>query len=294
MFKSASQTLHTFAIGFLVFSFFLINTSNTAGAQAKSAATAKPALSLPAAVYTPQTFAVSYDVEISVDKKKATASGMSQSLINGAAGLMGGGMSVGTVADTIQFDKEGNYLIQSSMSLGALASTFLGSGKYLRSSKGRIENNTLNTMQYVDQRPEKKPLTAVMTDKKNVFFFDGKATAGKTAYTLNTQDALSMMYANIGRVPVAGSKNLRTVFTDGKTVKTAAFNATAEKIKTPSGEWDAVKLTRSNAGQGDASIELWVRQSDGLPIRLRLGMSEKYGALMDIKANKLPAVVVKY
>ena len=236
-----------------------------------------------------QSFALTFEAEVAIDSKKAANSGMSDTLIKGLSGMFGGSVGLGTVSDKVSFTKDG-YDIQSSTALGRVASLFM-KGDFVRTSKGKIENNTLTTAQYVDIRPGKTPLVTVINDKKTVSFVEGKKLSSREPYRTNTQDILSMTYAFIGRVP-AGPTTVH--FSDGKSLKTATFDVLKESIKVPAGSMDAVKLTRRIVGKEDARIELWVRASDGLPVRLRVGMNEKYGALLDMKASQLPAAVAKY
>jgi hypothetical protein len=55
--------------------------------------------------------------------------------------------------------------------------------------------------------------------------------------------------------------------------------------------YHSVKLTRRKVSAEDASVEYWLKENDGLPLRVRIGMSQRYGAVLDLRAVQIPNVI---
>jgi hypothetical protein len=244
------------------------------------------ALMLCSAAQAQQSFTVQYTAEAVVDKAKASTT------VAAVGGMFGGSVSVASVMDKINFSKD-SYTIESVATAGSVVSMLSnGNNSFVRTSKGSIANNTLNSMQYVDIRGKSAPIVALVNPAKTQWsFVQNKQVLNRAAYKAGAQDLASLMYAFIGRVPTAA---FTTQVVDGKNIKTTTFAVSKESVAVPSGKWDAVKLTRINKAAGDAAIDLWIRASDGAPVRLRVGMNEKYGVLLDFKSTALPAAVSKY
>ncbi len=248
-------------------------------------------LTPPALAQAGQQFAVSYDAELTVDPKRASNTGLSQTAINTVWGLMGGSVSIADVHDTISFSREA-YHIRSVGTLGRLLSTFISNGTFTRDSVGRIGSGTLHTLRYIDTRGTRPPLTTLVDEKsKTIFFYDGKAITRRTPYQASTQDVLSLTYAFIGRVP---SKPVSVALSDGKAIKQATFDVHSEPLKLAAGQWNTIKLTRRVSDRDDASVECWLRATDGVPLRVRIGMNQRYGAVLDLKVTKVPTKIPSY
>jgi len=235
-----------------------------------------------------QQFSVSYDAQLTIDSKHASNSGMSQSAIDALTGFMGGNVSVANVKDTVSFSRD-SYQIQSIGTLGHVLGMFMP-GSLQRTSVGWITDGTLNTIRYVDIRGSKAPLTTLVDEKsKTVFFYEGKNMTSRATFQSKPQDVLSLSYAFIGNVP---AHPVSVTLSDGKSIKQEVFDVQRGSLSLPSGQWQTVKLTRRIAATDDASVECWLRASDGVPLRVRIGMSQRYGAILDLKATKVPAKVL--
>lgn len=237
-----------------------------------------------------QQFSINYDAELAIDPKHATDTGLSQIAINGIWGAMGGSVSIANIEDTVSFSK-GAYRIESKGTLGQALSTFI-TGDLVRHSFGNITGGKLNTLQYVDTRPGIPQLTTQVNEKKKtITFYDGQKLIQRIPYQANIHDVLSLPYVFIGRLP---AKPVTVSFSDGKSIKQATFDVQKVPLRLPSGQWEAVKLTRRIVSSDDASAEYWLRATDGIPLRIRIGMKQRYGAVLDMKATKVPDKVLPY
>lgn len=241
---------------------------------------------LSSTAFAQQSFTVQFAAEAVVDKTKASTT------VAAVGGIFGGSVGVASVTDKVNFTKD-SYTIESVATAGSVVSMLSnGNNSFVRTSKGSIAGNSLNSLQYVDIRGKQPPIVALVNPAKTQWsFVQNKQVFGRSPYKAGAQDITSLMYTFIGRVP---SAPFTTQVVDGKGIKTASFGVIKESVTVPSGKWDAVKLTRVNKSSGDAAIDLWLRASDGVPVRLRVGMNEKYGVLLDFKSTQVPANVAKY
>ncbi len=232
-----------------------------------------------------QSFTVQYTAEAVVDKAKAS------NTVAAVGGIFGGSVTVASVTDKVNFGKD-SYSIESVASAGTMVSMLSSNTSFVRTSKGSIAGNTLNSLQYVDLRGALPPIVALVNPAKTQWsFVQNKQVLNRSAYKPGAQDVASFMYAFIGRVPTAP---FTMQIVNGKNIQSANFGVGKESVSVPSGKWDAVKITRVGRPAGEAAIELWLRASDGAPVRMRVGMNEQYGVMLDFKSTQLPAALSKY
>jgi hypothetical protein len=239
-----------------------------------------------AAAQTLQKFSVSYSANLTLDEKQANLTGMSKTMVSA---LSGKAVTIADVTDTVTLTKN-TYHIQSTGTLKTILAMFVSKGTFVRVSDGQISDSTLNTLRYVDIRASNPPLTTLIDEKNsNILFYNGKTKTATTPYKNKIRDVLSVGYSFIGKLPTSA---FTTTLADGKSIKQAVFDVSKETLALPTGKTDTIKLTRRLASKGDASVEYWLRASDGLPLRMRIGMNERYGVILDMIATTIPSKVL--
>jgi hypothetical protein len=148
---------------------------------------------------------------------------------------------------------------------------FALAGKANRSSRGAIVADGLRPVEFEDKRTGRDTRRA------------GFDPADK-ASTLERQDQLSMAWS-FAFAPPSGTVNVRVA--DGKRV-TAYVYAVAgrERVKTPAGEFDALKLVKQKDSPEAKSTEIWLAADrDYLPVRVLI--VDKDGMRLDQLATKI-------
>ena len=233
-------------------------------------------------------FNISYDASLSIDANKSANTGLSKNIISALSSALGGSIVVGGVNDTISFSKDA-YHIKSVGSLGSILSVLTDKNTFTRISDGQVINGSTSTLRYVDSRAGSAPLTTLVDSRsQKIIIYDGKKVTAKTDYRGTIQDLLCFGYGFIGKLP---SGVVSVNIADGKSIKQAIFDIRKETIKSSQGAVDTVKLTRRLSAKDDASVEYWLRNSDGIPLRIRIGMSQRYGATLILSAVKPPEKV---
>ena len=158
-----------------------------------------------------------------------------------------------------------------------ISETWTGKGIYslrgeaVRSSQGAIVADGLRPQKFEDRRPGRETLRAE---------FD--PVAGTP--TLLRQDRLSFVWT-FAFAPPREAVTLSVA--DGKRMATYIYQAVGrERLKTPAGEFDALKLVKRKARPDDRATEIWLAADRNyLPVRTLV--TEKDGTRVDQVAVKI-------
>ncbi len=158
-----------------------------------------------------------------------------------------------------------------------LSETWKGKGAFAlrgeanRSSLGAVAADGLRPLKFEDKRTGRDTQQAA---------FD---PAAKTA-TLLRQDRLSFIW-NFAFSPPTGAVSVGV--TDGKGTTTYAYEpAGRERVKTPAGEFNALKLVKRRDKPEDRVTEIWLAVERGnLPVRMLV--VDKDGTRLDTLASKI-------
>jgi len=158
-----------------------------------------------------------------------------------------------------------------------LQETWRGKGVYalrgeaVRSSRGAVAADGLRPQSYEDKRPGRDPRHAE---------FD---PAAKTA-TLLRQDRLSFIWT----FAFAPPRDAATAsVADGRQVRSYTYQtAGRERVQTPAGEFDALKLVKRKVNPDDRATEIWLAADRGF-IPVRILYIDKDGTRIDQVAVKI-------
>jgi len=158
-----------------------------------------------------------------------------------------------------------------------LAETWRGKGMYglrgeaTRTSSGAVVVDGLRPQKFEDRRPGR--------DARQHEFDPGAKTA-----TLLRQDRLSFIWT-FAFAPPTGPATVSVA--DGKNVTSYTYQpAGRERVKTPAGEFDALKLVKRRDSPQDRVTEIWLA-ADRNYIPVRVLVVEKDGTRLDTLAAKI-------
>ena len=209
-------------------------------------------------------------------------------LIVGAAGLLGS-VGIGTGQDTGTIDKN-TYVLNSRIEGARLLTAVLSDLKVTRQSNGRFVNGVALTIRYTDKRGSSDELTSVtnLVAKRYEFSKGGKPN-GTESFNVAASDLLMAPYAFLGKP--APSKPSFLAVSDGKGIRQINLFPKAEVVKVAGKEINAVRFS----GHTSAGIfDLWVRAEDSYPLRMRIGLGAKYGAVLDQIARDIPSNLISF
>ena len=144
-------------------------------------------------------------------------------------------------------------------------------GEITRSSQGAVVADGLRPQNFEDKRPGRESQKAA---------FDPAATTA----TLLRQDQLSFIWT----LAFAPPRDVVTAsVADGKRVTSYTYQAAGrERVKTPAGEFDALKLVKRRDNPQDKVTEIWLA-IDRQYIPVRILIVEKDGTRLDQVAVKI-------
>lgn len=179
------------------------------------------------------------------------------------------GQALAEVNQKLEHDGKSYTLAETWKGKGVLALR----GEAKRSSKGAVAADGLRPKVFEDQRPGRDVQKAS---------FD---PAAKKA-TLEQQDRLSFIWS-FAFAPPKGPVTVNV--SDGKGTTRYTYEPKGrEKLKTPAGEFDTLKLVKRRDSPGDRETEIWLAADRGfVPVRVLL--VEKDGTKVDTIATKLAA-----
>ena len=159
-------------------------------------------------------------------------------------------------------------------------------GDATRSSRGTIGAEGLRPIEFEDKRTGRDTARAKFDWAAKTLTLQSKEGASETKpLTVGMQDRMSFAYSFAFRVPGAAPVTLN--ITDGKGVSSSVYTASGrETVKTPAGEFEALKLTRQKNNPDDRSSEIWLAVKQGyLPVRILV--VEKDGTRVDQVATRV-------
>lgn len=234
-----------------------------------------------------------YVINVTVDPKAATLPEV-KPYLEKATKLVGTNFQVAEFEEVLTIKKDGSYSAKSIIPTGSVVSTVTPLDKVVRMGDGKVVGGRPFAAKVVEQRGSNEPaLMALTNDKlKKIFYYRGKENVRTEDLPAGgVVDIVMLGYMFLGQ-PVP-PKNVTVSATDAKR---PFVNQTLKATETPitfAGEtFPGVKFTRVLSPGEDATLEFWVRKSDGLPVRTLIGLSGKYGVTIDIYPRKLHPVLI--
>jgi hypothetical protein len=159
-------------------------------------------------------------------------------------------------------------------------------GTARRTSHGDVVAGRLRPVEYVDQRTGRNTSRAKFDWSAMTLTMEYKDGPQTRPIPPNAQDRLSFMLAFAFLPRDAWPVELSVV--DGRGVSSYTFDKVGqERVKTPAGEFETVKIIRRKDGPEDKrSTEIWLAPDQGLiPVRIRV--TEKDGTEIDQVAARI-------
>lgn len=201
-----------------------------------------------------------------------------------AAGMLFGSVTVANGADAGTINVKG-FNLNSHVKVAALLSMLDSNLNMFRKSNGIFVNGIAFTQRYSDKRGSNPEMLMAANPKQKQFTFtNGAGPARMEPIKYAMVDIAMLPYAFVGRpAPKAVSF---IAFTDGKSIYSTTLTPVLEKLEVAGKVISAVHLSGFASG---GSLDLWIREADGYPLHMRVGLSAQYGAVLDQRIESVPA-----
>ena len=173
-----------------------------------------------------------------------------------------------------------------------LSETWKGKGIYAmrgeirRSSRGSVGPEGLRPLEFSDERTGRDTARARFDWKANTLTQQYKGAPQTIPLPPNAHDRLAFLFEFAFEPPRDGALTLGIA--DGRGVSTHVYRpAGKERVRTPAGEFDAVRMVRRKEGSGER-VEIWLAaQKSLLPVRILI--VQKDGTRIDQVATRISA-----
>ncbi len=205
--------------------------------------------------------------------------------------VLGDEVDVSTFSEKLDIDGK-SYRLNADIPMPrpvALASSL---DRVRRYSEGDLTATGLMGTRILEQRGAKADIyeARLTKDRKQVEFLKNKRKVGSEAVAAPVTDLASLPYFWMGRAVKAQSTTM-DVIDARRAYKRQTFQAKALDIQYLGQNIKAVQFTKVKKSAQDSELVILVRQSDGMPLRIDLGLSGKYGLSALVYPKVIPSPV---
>ena len=185
------------------------------------------------------------------------------------------GSAMAEVVDRFQHDDKTYRVVEQVHGKGILALL----GGITRTSSGTLGSGALRPLDYSDVRTGRDPVYAKFDWAGKRLKLEANGRTRIQPMPAHAQDKLSMLYAFAFNIP--DSRPVTINAADGKGVSKYVFDSAGmQRIRTPAGQFDALRLVKRKEGPDDHGTEIWLARDRGyLPIRILV--TDKDGTRVD-------------
>lgn len=234
-----------------------------------------------------------YELSLKVDFKQREAflkkNGEEPSVYEKPLSFISGSIHAANITDVVEMSGP-KYQINSTGTLTSVLGVALQNQKLLRQSYGNVTKDGLSTLSYIEKRGNTERLQAKLDSKANkVIFIKDKTEIGSAPIAGNLLDLLNIMYTFVGRraPPTQSTYNI----TDSKSLKRYTLNKgelwdfpfNGAKVK-------AYRYFKSTTKDDSATLEIWLTEKDNIPLRMVVGLGERYGATIQADLKTIPVL----
>lgn len=173
------------------------------------------------------------------------------------------GTSLAQVTEKLVHDEKTYSIEEHTKGLGLLALL----GHITRTSRGTIGPDGLRPLEFTDQRTGRDTASVHFDWKDKTLTMKFKGPPRTMPMPSNAQDRLSVAFTFSFAPP---GKPVTVHSADGKGISTYTYEAAGrEKLETPAGVFDTLKLVKQKDSPDDKATDLWLAVNRGnLPVRL--------------------------
>ncbi len=205
--------------------------------------------------------------------------------------VLGDEVDVSTFSEKLDIDGK-SYRLNADIPMPRAVSMASSLDRVRRYSEGDLTPTGLMGARILEQRGSKADIyeARLTKDRKQVEFLKNKRKVGSEAVAAPVTDLASLPYFWMGRAVKAQSTTL-DVIDARRTYKRQTFQARAMDIQYLGQNIKAVQFTKVKRSAQDSELVILVRQSDGMPLRIDLGLSGKYGLSALVYPKVIPSSV---
>jgi hypothetical protein len=180
------------------------------------------------------------------------------------------GIAAAELTEVLEHD--GKQFTLTSVGRGTGIGALLYRGAARRWCRGEITASGLRPLEYRDQRGDGPAAVARFDWDRGTLTQERGGNSETTAMVPALQDRLSFLYNYAFQSPpdLKPGREIKVTLTDGKGLTRFRYRvAGPERLTTPAGEFETVRLVKQRENQDDKGTELWFASGrDYLPVRI--------------------------
>jgi hypothetical protein len=237
-----------------------------------------------------QKFLAVYEVSATVDTNRNTEAAAAVKALKSALWLVGGSLSAGTLTDEVSFG-DTQYRIRTRSDASTILKMATSAANISRQSDGRrLASGRPYSDRFVEKKGTKEPVVVTLDyGRKLATYMRGKELRKQEPLGNSVADSAVLPYIFFRQPRPTGPALI--LATDGISTRQLMLDQADTTVEVAGRSLAAVKWTRRLSNAQDPSLELWVRKEDGFPLRMRLGLNARYGAVLEQRLAKLPQFV---
>jgi hypothetical protein len=193
------------------------------------------------------------------------------------------GTAIADVNDRLEHDGRTYRVSETWKGKGAFALR----GEARRSSRGTVGPGGLRPLEFEDRRNGRDPARASFDWNAKSLTVQRKGATETRPLPAPAHDRLSFLYGFAFAPPGAQSATFHVA--DGNGLSTYVYRpAGRERLRTPAGEFDALRLVKRRDGAQDRATEIWLA-ADRYFLPVRILVTERDGTRLDQVATRIAA-----
>jgi hypothetical protein len=234
----------------------------------------------------PQTskFQFEYEMFLQVDFKKREAFlqkiGKQQDAYEKAISFIRGSVHAANLIEKVSLNPK-SYEINSTATLTTALNIALSGQQLKKTSEGKNTKTTFITDFYSERRGKSPALTSFFNAKsKKVEFYKAKTLISSSPY-VSSLDVLNIAYNFLDKkLP---DKSFSFYITDGKSIKKyTMIRSEIWNFPFNGANIQAVRYVKHTSPSDPVSLEIWYSLTNQIPMRYVIGLSDKYGATIQV------------
>lgn len=226
------------------------------------------------------TFSAQWQVHLQQDGKGSDSRGAQWLVLLGG---LGGQEGVATAQDQVSWPAQGNgaYRIDSTLTPRGALAVLLRRLHWVRGAGGEVRDGSPELLSARNQRGDSPATLMQIEHGRMQVTTAGQAASAPTESMATTQpappgltDPLTLSWGYLQRPLPTRAFTVPLLIND----KVQTAHITPQRITLKwQGQEVACTLLDAHSEQSSATLRIWLRQSDGLPLQVELGMGDRYG-----------------
>ena len=207
-----------------------------------------------------------------------------QSYLIAATKLLGSKFELAHFNESLVVNPDGTYRVQSVIEMNTLVSKLSPLDKIIRTGEGKVYEGFPQSINSKEQRgsPSLELSSSADYAAKKINFSKGRVINKTIGLPVDGVIDINMLsYLFLGESNFQKELTLNVVWPKGL-YSQQKFIGSDVVITFAGQKFPGIKYSKVPKNASDNALDIWIRKSDGKPMRILIGLSAKYGVILDV------------